>query len=96
VSAIRRHRQGAGHHEVASDEELDRAFGLDRPPIPKHNDLLLIRRKDSGATIGDGAILVRYSDQPDMGDPHCQFFGTEYTCRLDEVELVQVVTQVWV
>ncbi len=94
MSAIRRHRQGGGFHEAASDAELDRVFGLDRSDPPKHGDLLLIKGIPDPRVAPHSVVLARCVEL-DSGSV-LQFFGTEWTCRLDQVTVVQKVTAVWV
>jgi hypothetical protein len=98
VSAIRRHRKAGSTHETATDADLTQAFGPDRMAPPEHNDLLLVKNKPNGMNLGGGPtaiVLCRFVDYDGDGG-HCQFFGTEWTCRLADVEVVQKVMQVWV
>lgn len=92
---VKRHRVGGDAYRLASDAELDEAFGLNRKDQWKDGDLAYVRNKPDGPNItGTGTPLARYIDYRN-GDGAWEFFGSAFSAPAKDVEVVRRVAVVW-
>lgn len=92
---VDRHRAGGNADRLASDDELDEAFGLNRKDTLKDGDLAYIRNKPDGQNhFGTGTPLAQYVDYLD-GRGAWMVFGSTWFAPAEDVEIVRRVTVVW-
>ena len=92
---VKRHRAGSDDYRIASDDELDEAFGLNRQDALKDGDLAYVRNKPDGPNhFGTGTPLAKYVAYLD-GRGAWMVFGSTWFAPAEDVEIVRRVTVVW-
>lgn len=92
---IKRHGPEGGHHRTATDDELDAAFGLNRKDNLVNGDLAYVRNRPGGPNItGTGTLLAQYIRYDDTSGAW-EFFGSSFSAKSSDVEIVRRVTVVW-
>ncbi|MFI5840516.1 hypothetical protein ACIA8K_12490 [Catenuloplanes sp. NPDC051500] len=88
---IKRHGPSGGYWPSLSDAELDKAFGLNEPDTLKHDDLAWVRSPNQGHLK-----LAQYIDRDGDGkSAYWAYFGTDWTDRPEDVEMVRRVAVIW-
>ena len=95
VSPIKRHRENGGYWSTISDVELDKAFGLNNKDELADGDLAYVQNKPDGPNVtGTGQLLARYVRYDDTTGVW-QFFGSSWSAKSEDVEIVRKVTVIW-